>query len=177
MWNCADNKSDKIIISMTLATHIVTGAAAARIFATHPAEAFVIGLASHYILDSIVHWDYPIKAYFSHKDSPAETKVHLNKDIFIDVGKVLFDVSIGFVIVFFAHREIVNGNLLLLTVAALGAVLPDFIQFVYGIYKIPLLGFMQRFHHFMHAARTLNDRPIIGVGSQICLIIVASMFF
>jgi hypothetical protein len=162
---------------MTLATHIVTGAAAARLFATHPAEAFIIGLASHYILDSVAHWDYPIRAYSSEKHAPGDTKVHFNRAIFLDIGKVLLDVLIGFAIVFFAHAQFVNGHLAFLLIAAAGAVLPDFIQFVYGVYKLPLLGLMQRFHHFMHAETHFNDRPVIGVATQVCLILLASMFF
>lgn len=162
---------------MTLATHIVVGAAASRLFATHPAEAFVIGLASHYVLDSIVHWDYPIRAYSSRLDAPGETKVSVGRGMLFDMAKVLLDVAIGFVIVLLVHQQLVQGNLLFLLLAAVGAVLPDFIQFAYGVYKFPPFGLMQRFHHFMHATRNFNDRPVIGVATQICLIVVASMFF
>lgn len=169
---------------MTLATHIVVGAAVARVLASNPVEAFVIGLATHYLLDSIVHWDYPLSAYSSEKAMPEQTKVHLNKYIFLDMGKVLLDVAIGFVIVFFVHQQFISGNmstLWLLLIAALGAVLPDFIQFAYGIFKIHPLGLMQRFHHYMHAGANFNNRPILGISTQVCLIalvsVFASMFF
>jgi hypothetical protein len=189
---------------MTLATHIVVGAAMARVFANNPAEAFVIGLASHYILDSIVHWDYPISSYSSEKHDPESTKVHFNKNLFFDIAKVSIDVLIGLLIAvavhwkFFAinsfsnstsHSTIFDPSVgIILVTGAFAAILPDFIQFVYGSIKSSPLAFlhkpfglMQKFHHYMHSEANLNDRPFIGVVSQICLILVVSaivsMFF
>src|ERR1700676_3562729 len=47
---------------MILSTHAIVGAAIASFLPSHPAAAFVLGFASHFILDAIPHWDYPIRS-------------------------------------------------------------------------------------------------------------------
>jgi hypothetical protein len=47
---------------MILCTHAVVGAALASFLPSHPAAAFVLGFASHFTLDAIPHWDYPIRS-------------------------------------------------------------------------------------------------------------------
>jgi hypothetical protein len=47
---------------MILCTHAVVGAALASFVPSHPAAAFAIGFASHFVLDAIPHWDYSIKS-------------------------------------------------------------------------------------------------------------------
>ena len=47
---------------MILCTHAVVGAALASFLPSHPAAAFAVGFASHFALDAIPHWDYPIKS-------------------------------------------------------------------------------------------------------------------
>ena len=49
-------------IGMILSTHAVVGAALASFVPSHPLAALVIGFASHFALDGIPHWDYPIKS-------------------------------------------------------------------------------------------------------------------
>src|SRR4051812_36852886 len=88
---------------MTLATHIIAGAAAAKAFSTNPVQAFFIGWISHYIMDAILHWDYLLASFESHPDAPLETRVHmnrLNRAFLTDVAKVLLDVALGFGVVF-----------------------------------------------------------------------------
>jgi hypothetical protein len=47
---------------MILSTHAVVGAALATFVPSHPVAAFMMGFASHFALDAIPHWDYPIKS-------------------------------------------------------------------------------------------------------------------
>ena len=47
---------------MILSTHAVVGAALASFVPSHPFAALVLGFASHFALDAIPHWDYPIKS-------------------------------------------------------------------------------------------------------------------
>jgi hypothetical protein len=49
-------------LGMILTTHAVVGAALASFVPSHPATAFVLGFASHFVLDAIPHVDYPIKS-------------------------------------------------------------------------------------------------------------------
>lgn len=183
---------------MTLATHIVAGAAVAKIFSANPAQAFVVGCLSHYILDSIVHWDYKLRAFSPESDSSSadnlsstndsssvggspfiEKKVRFNKFLFGDIAKVLFDALLGFLIVFLivsgVADRLVGDDMVLLLSGAVGGVLPDFLQFLYGIWKTRFLRALQKFHHFMHAKKKLNDRPALGIPLQICVIAIAGL--
>src|SRR5215813_5502703 len=47
---------------MILSTHAIVGAAIASFLPSHPTAAFVLGFASHFVLDAIPHWDYPIRS-------------------------------------------------------------------------------------------------------------------
>jgi hypothetical protein len=47
---------------MVLSTHAIVGAAISSFITSQPAAAFVLGFASHFALDAIPHWDYPIKS-------------------------------------------------------------------------------------------------------------------
>ena len=47
---------------MILSTHAIVRAAIASFVPSHPTTAFVLGFASHFVLDAIPHWDYPISS-------------------------------------------------------------------------------------------------------------------
>src|SRR6266568_8437634 len=47
---------------MILSTHAMVGAAIASFLPSNPTAAFVLGFASHFALDAIPHWDYPIRS-------------------------------------------------------------------------------------------------------------------
>src|SRR5438270_8986664 len=47
---------------MILSTHAIVGAAIASFLPSHPTTAFVLGFGSHFVLDAIPHWDYPISS-------------------------------------------------------------------------------------------------------------------
>src|SRR5215472_8085081 len=51
---------------MILSTHAVVGAAIASFLPSHPMAAFAPGFASHFVLDAIPHWDYPIRSAAVH---------------------------------------------------------------------------------------------------------------
>ena len=51
---------------MILSTHAIVGAAIASFLPSHPTAAFVLGFASHFVLDAIPHWDYPIRSAAVH---------------------------------------------------------------------------------------------------------------
>jgi hypothetical protein len=46
---------------MILSTHAIVGAAISRFIPSH-AAAFVVSFATHFELDALPHWDYPIKS-------------------------------------------------------------------------------------------------------------------
>ena len=169
---------------MTLSTHIVTGVAAAKIFSTNPVEAFLIGMATHYALDSIVHWDYKIHSLASESGGDSfslDKKIKFNKLLFLDISKVMCDVLLGGAIVFltlsFGSKDF-DAYSWILIAGALGGVAPDFLQFVYGVWKIWPLRKLQEFHNYMHAKKKLDGRPMIGVPIQIGIIaLMATILF
>lgn len=161
---------------MTLTTHMVAGAAAARLFATHPVQAFLIGWLSHYILDAIVHWDYPLSAYTSPKNDPTSASIYFNKSLFFDLFKTGLDALLGLIAVFLIVLPESKTLPLFVFLGAAGGLVPDFLQFVYGVSKLKMLGVLQRFHHFMHAEGSFKNRPIIGISFQIGIIILIAVF-
>ena len=85
---------------MTLTTHGIVGAAAARAFGWHPLAAFLAAMASHYLLDAIPHWHYHLR---SERRDPSN---YLNNDIVVDKSfafdflKLAFDGCLGFFLSF-----------------------------------------------------------------------------
>ena len=47
---------------MILTTHAIVGGALASLFPTHPITAIAAGFASHFVIDAIPHWDYPLQS-------------------------------------------------------------------------------------------------------------------
>lgn len=156
---------------------MVAGAAAAKVLSSHPLEAFVIGWLSHYILDSVVHWDYPLSITGGEEHAPLNIREASKKLIAYDVAKVLIDVLLGALIIYVLSRNFSPDNIHLLIAGAFGATIPDFLQFLYGVFKVRILAILQDFHNFMHAKRTLKGRPIFGITAQICVILIATYFF
>ena len=76
---------------MTLATHAIVGAAAARLFSFHPAAAFLAAFASHFLIDAIPHWDYHLKSLRYNREHPLESDILVNRDFIFDFGKMAFE--------------------------------------------------------------------------------------
>jgi hypothetical protein len=47
---------------LTLTTHAIVGAAIVSVLPAHPYLAIAVAFASHFFLDAIPHWDYPIRS-------------------------------------------------------------------------------------------------------------------
>jgi hypothetical protein len=164
---------------MTLTTHIVAGAAGARVFASNPVQGFIIGWLSHYVLDSIVHWDYPLASAKPEAFAPGsnEKLALLNKAAVSDFFKVSFDALLGFLLVFMFLDFRMDPRYSVLIAGAMGAVIPDFLQFVFLVWKNRFLKFLQKIHVFIHAQEDLNNRPILGIGSQALIIFLILVLF
>ena len=48
------------MIFLTLMTHAIVGAAIVGLVPAHPLLGLSLAFASHFILDALPHWDYPI---------------------------------------------------------------------------------------------------------------------
>ena len=163
---------------MTLATHVVTGAAVAGALTKDPVAAFLAGWISHYLLDAIPHWDYKIVSFEAKdKTKPLDKKVEFGKAFVQDVFKVVADAMIGFLVLaitlWASGGQVGLPETLVLLVGAFGGAFPDFLQFVYGITKVWPVRKLQEFHQFIHAEFRLDDNPRVGVPLQIAFVALA----
>lgn len=54
---------------MILCTHAIIGGAIASLLPLNPAAAAIAGFASHFAIDAIPHWDYPLRSISLGKDA------------------------------------------------------------------------------------------------------------
>jgi hypothetical protein len=146
---------------MILSTHAIVGGAIASLLPSHPELAFVAGIASHFAIDAIPHWDYPLRA-ISVKPVTGSAMV-LNWSLFRDLGLIALDACAGLGMALWLYGSPTAGTAVLL--GALGAMLPDPLQLAHKLYPREPLRSLQRFHGWIHSKRKL--RWPLGVGSQL----------
>src|SRR5262249_4316826 len=78
---------------MILSTHAIVGAAIASFLPSHSTTAFVLGFASHFVLDTIPHWDYPIRS--ASVDTEIGAPVTFDRALLRDVVVIGSDGLIG----------------------------------------------------------------------------------
>ncbi len=154
---------------MVLATHLVTGAALGQVI-SNPALAFFSGFLSHFLLDAIPHWDYHLASLETNPDDKLDTKMALNRDFISDLAKISLDLIIGATVLFLTFKFLnwqINAGVIL---SALGAIIPDFLQFAYFKLRWPVLRVLQTFHVWIHSVKKLDDRMILGPLLQVLLV-------
>ena len=145
---------------MILATHAVVGAAVASQIPNHPITALVAGIASHFAIDAIPRWDYPLRSMLrGSKGSP----LTLDKGLLVDFSLIAIDGLAGLAIALSLFAQ--PSALLTILLGALGGMLPDAFQFVHRLYPREPLRTVQRFHSWIHAKQKL-DWPV-GIASQL----------
>lgn len=158
---------------MVLTTHAITGAAIASIIPTHPVLGFVLGFGSHFVLDSIPHWDYKLLSSSKDEKNPMNNDMIINKNFVYDLFKIGFDVSLGFILAYlFFGVSMSNDFLVALSAGAVGGVLPDALQFVYFKFRREPIYTLQKFHVWIHSSISLNKKPLLGISTQALLIIL-----
>ena len=164
---------------MTLTTHIIVAGAVAAPFLHNPPLAFAVGLASHYAMDAIPHWDWELGSLPQNDPRTKGTKkvvvVQHNK-IVRDLLRVTLDISIGLLVLFvigvlgkgISSPAIFYG----LGAAAFGGILPDALQFVYFIaWRRQPMTAIQWFHDFFHARTKIPANQIMrGLAYQATII-------
>jgi hypothetical protein len=153
---------------MILSTHAIAGAAIASFLPSHPAAAFVLGFTSHFALDAIPHWDYPVRS--------ASVNPKINAPVTFDRALLRDAITIGSdglfgvlaAVVLFASPESLWAVLL----GAFGAMLPDPLQFVHARFRHEPLETLQRFHRWIHTDKEIKEHVVLGVGSQLLLVAV-----
>lgn len=159
---------------MTLGTHAIVGASVASLVPAHPVLAFILGFASHFVLDAIPHWDYSLRSLEKGKGGRLDVDMVLNKAFVGDLVRISFDALLGLSIALIAFRDAEAFPYVIL-LGAFAAMLPDALQFAYFKWKREPLRSLQRFHMFIHAEGRIHDAAR-GILLQLVVVIVAITF-
>lgn len=124
---------------MTLAVHIIVGGAVAQL-TPHPALGFLMGFASHFLLDALPHWDYHLNFLHNGKGSFS----------FRDLVKLGIDSGLGLAALLLLISYFDAFNLWLAFAGATGGLFPDFLQLIYLKFHWRFLHYFQAFHDSMH---------------------------
>ena len=162
---------------MILTTHASVGAALATIMPNNPVLGFVIGFGSHFILYSIPHWDYKLRSSRRNKQKPLTNDIIIGKDFYKDLVKIGLDATLGLVLSLFFLGFLQQQLILMILCGAIGGMTPDFLQFVYFKWRHEPLISLQKFHIWMHAKTGLNEKPLLGILSQVAIITIAFTLF
>ncbi len=154
---------------MTLTTHAVVGAALASALPGHPVLGLGLAFASHFALDAIPHWDYPLRSISEDPADELNTDMKLGWDFVIDLGKIGSDFLLGLALGYLIGGW--PGGV----AGGLAAQLPDALQFVHFKLRLPPFTWLQRFHLWIHTSHKLSQRPLIGVFSQLALILAVCL--
>jgi hypothetical protein len=155
---------------MILSTHALVGAAIGACLSSNPALAGVCGFASHFLLDAIPHWDYPIRSASLTPQSGAP--IRLDRALLLDLLTFGIDAIIGLAAGMLLFGS--TGNRSAVFVGAVAAMLPDPLQLIPARYAYEPLRTVQRFHHKIHSKVKIAALPL-GVSSQLILAIVVAV--
>jgi len=140
---------------MTLTTHALIGAAAASLLPGAPAEAFAAGIASHFLIDAIPHWDYSLRSAVPYPDEALEVDLRWGADFFVDMRSIAVDALLGLCLVLLTANTL-GAPVWLALIGAGAGVYPDLLTFAYMKARrfAPLLGWayrpLQRFHDLVN---------------------------
>ena len=154
---------------MILATHAVVGAAIASLIPDHPIGAFLAGIASHFAIDAIPHWDYPLRSMFRGADKRAALPI--DRGLFIDFGLIALDACAGFAVAIWLFAT--PATMVTIVLGVLGGMLPDPLQFANRLYPHEPLRSLQRFHSWVHS-KTKLAWPL-GVSSQAAFALIVAL--
>jgi hypothetical protein len=132
----------------------------------HPALAFASGIASHFAIDAIPHWDYPLRS-ISLKPGVGSAMM-LNFSLVWDLGLITLDACVGLAVALWLYASPTAATAVLL--GALGAMLPDPLQIAHKLCPREPLRSLQRFHVWIHTRRQLSWP--IGVSSQLSFVVL-----
>lgn len=153
---------------MVLSTHAVAGAAVA-ILARDPWIGFATAIISHFLLDTVPHWHYPLPALKKARETDGRVDARDTRKILAVFATTGSDCLIGFGVAI-AAAEVFGADPMLAAVGAAGGVLPDFLQFVYFLFPKTAIRHLQGFHKWIHTDIRLDDRHLLGITSQVMLI-------
>lgn len=153
---------------MILSTHALGGTVAALVFRSNPVLAFVAAFFSHFALDAIPHWDYPVRSLENARATGKPIR-RLDRMLLGDIFRTAVDFFVGAGLSLILAAPGDPYTVFIVALGAIGGVLPDFLQLVYYIVKSGFILKIQRFHMWVHAHRSLKKYPAIGIPFQIAI--------
>jgi len=165
--------------NMTTIPHILTGAAVASLLPTGSTSmkvlGFALGMASHYVLDAIPHWERLYGAHYN--DELPESYAKWPKHI---TTQALAEGFIGCAALFAILVIAMPGpSKTVVFLGALGAVLPDLMDSIPPWSErtrgFPIWHYLRRLHDWSHLDYDLQRKlpSSMGLISQIAVIITA----
>ena len=154
---------------MTLTTHAIVGGAIASLIPAHPWLGLSLAFASHFLLDALPHWDYPIRSSSIKPEVAARMKY--DGALFADLFTIGGDAALGIVVTVALFNAQTPASYLLALGGACAGILPDALQFAYMRFPRQPLTSLQRFHEWIHTTRRMSKQAVLGITSQIAFVI------
>ena len=159
---------------MTLATHAIVGAAAASLTPARPLWGFILGFVSHFLIDAIPHWHYPLGSIEKDKANQLNNDMSVfDKKFPLDLFKMGSDALLGMLLSLFFFKAQYPYIFSAAFIGAVAGVLPDALQFVHMKWRHEPMISLQRFHLWIHAKKDLDDQTFRGVSYQILIIFIS----
>ncbi len=141
----------------------------------HPLAAVVVAVGSHFILDAIPHWHYPIPSLKRDLKNPSAGRFVFDRVFAGDILKTGLDCLLGFVAVFgLSLWHAPQAWPWAILGASLG-VLPDLLQFIYYASKGRVFPNLHLFHKHIHTLTRLDDQPLLGIGARLGLALICGL--
>jgi hypothetical protein len=158
---------------MILVTHAVVGGALVHT-AVSVGGALTAGVLSHYLFDMIPHWHYHVpKVKEISSRVPGSAPAKFSRALWRDVQWIALDLAAGIILSLFFF----DGSWLVISAGAFGAVLPDILAGAAKFWPQKLLVWHDKFHRWIHTDIRLDDRPILGISTQVAIIVLFVLLF
>lgn len=146
---------------MILSTHAIVGGAVASLLPSHPVLVAALGFASHFVIDAIPHWDYPLQS-ISVKPGADNRELRLDRRLVLDLFLIGLDAFAGLGAAIFLFAP--PASPVVIAVGAVAGIAPDALQFTHSLYPNQPLKILQRFHVWIHSKQRLGWR--LGASTQ-----------
>ena len=164
---------------MILSVHATFGAAVASVMPSHPVLGFGLGFVSHFVLDAIPHKDYELISLEAgpNREPKLIDLIQKKFSLLRDMLLVSFDALVGLILAFIFFFNSAHPFVFLL--GAVGALIPDFLTFLYLLLRHKSLALFFNFHvSVIHTKVTFKINQLLGVFLQFCTVgvLIAILF-
>jgi hypothetical protein len=95
---------------MILSTHAIVGGAIAGLFPSHPVLVAAAAFASHFAIDAIPHWDYPLHA-ISVRPAAGSRALKLDRRLWGDLSVIALDACAKVGVATIRRVETIEGEI------------------------------------------------------------------